>query len=80
MLHQETCLVMAEADGVLYHHFGCVRGLKNLKRFWPYLMAITSCISTGKLEYCVITWFHVHEVEHHCLCRHIYFVRFETMI
>ena len=80
MLHQETCLVMAEADGVLYHHFGCVRGLTNLKRFWPYLMAITSCISTGKLEYCVITWFHVHEVEHHCLCRHIYFVRFETMV
>ena len=28
----------------------CVRGLKSLKRFWPYLMAFRSCISTGKPE------------------------------
>ena len=28
----------------------CVRVLKSLKRFWPYLMAFRSCISTGKPE------------------------------
>ena len=52
-------------------------------------MAITSCISTGKLEYyyCIafdvfFFWFQVYEVEH-CLCCHFTktnFVRFETMI
>ena len=29
---------------------GCVRGLKRLKRFWPYFITFTSSISTGKLE------------------------------
>ena len=29
---------------------GCVGGLKSLRRFWPYLMAFRSCISTGKPE------------------------------
>ena len=28
----------------------CVRGLKSLKRFWPYLMAFRRCISNGKPE------------------------------
>ena len=32
------------------HLAWCVRGLKSLKRFWPYLMALRSCISTGKPE------------------------------
>ena len=32
------------------HFAGCVRGLKSLKRFWPYLMAFSCFISTGKPE------------------------------
>ena len=32
------------------HLAWCVRGFKNLKRFWPYLIAFSSCIWNGKLE------------------------------
>ena len=28
----------------------CVRGLKSLKRYWPYLIALRSCILNGKPE------------------------------
>ena len=28
----------------------CLRRLRSLRRFWPYLMAFRSCISTGKPE------------------------------
>ena len=40
------------SDGIvfLFHLAWCVRGLKSLKRLWPYLMAFRSCISTGKPE------------------------------
>ena len=34
----------------VFHLAWCVRGLKNLKRFWPYLMAFRSFISNGKPE------------------------------
>ena len=43
-----------------WHHFqtwayslhlaSSVRGVKSPKRFWPYLMALRTCISTGKHE------------------------------
>ena len=34
----------------VFHLAWCVRWLKRLKRFWPYLMAFRSCISSGKPE------------------------------
>ena len=34
----------------VFHLAWCVRGLKRLKWFWPYLMAFRSCISTDKPE------------------------------
>ena len=39
-------------NGIVFkiHLAWCVRGLKSLKRFWPFLMAFGSCISTGKPE------------------------------
>ena len=38
------------SDGIVFvfHLAWCVRWLKRLKRFWPYLMAFRSCISNGK--------------------------------
>ena len=33
-----------------FHFAGWVRGLKSMKRYWPYLMAFRSCISNGKPE------------------------------
>ena len=41
------------SDGIVFvfHRLAwCVRGLKSLKRFWPYLIAFRSCISNGKPE------------------------------
>ena len=45
----------------LLHLAGYVRGLESLKLSWPYLMAFSSCISTGKPEllYCIWCVFHV---------------------
>ena len=39
-------------DGIafVFHLVWCVRGFKRLNRFWPYLMAIGSWISTAKGE------------------------------
>ena len=34
----------------ILHFSECERRFKSLKRFWPYLMAFRSCISTGKLQ------------------------------
>ena len=33
-----------------FHFAWWVRGLKSMKRYWPYLMAFRSCISNGKPE------------------------------
>ena len=40
------------SDGIVFvfHLAWCVRWLKSLKGFWPYLMVFRSCISTGKPE------------------------------
>ena len=40
------------SDGIVFvfHLAWCVRGLKSLKRFRPYLIAFRSCISNGKPE------------------------------
>ena len=42
------------SDGIVFvfHLAWCVlkRGLKSMKRYWPYLMAFRSCISNGKPE------------------------------
>ena len=40
------------SDGIVFvlHLAWCVRGLKSVKRFWPYLIASRSCISNGKPE------------------------------
>ena len=53
----------------VFHLAWCVRGLKSLKRFWPYLMAFRSCISTGKPEYLlylmvICSFSRFHKVEH----------------
>ena len=34
----------------VFHLAWCVRGLKSLKRCWPYLIPFRSCTSNGKLE------------------------------
>ena len=38
------------SDGIIFvfHLAWCVRGLKSLKRYWPYLIPFRSCISNGK--------------------------------
>ena len=38
------------SDGIVlvFHLPWCVRGLRSLKRYWPYLIAFRSCISNGK--------------------------------
>ena len=40
------------SDGIVFvfHLAWCERGLKSLKRFWPYLIASRSCIWNGKPE------------------------------
>ena len=40
------------SKGIVFvkHLACCVRGLKSLKLFWPYLIASRSCISNGKPE------------------------------
>ena len=47
------------SDGIVFVFYlaWCVRGLKSLKRFWPYLIAFRSCISNGKPE-----WFFLFDV------------------
>ena len=41
------------SDGIVFvfHLARCVRGLKSLRRFWPYLIASGSFILIGKPEY-----------------------------
>ena len=34
----------------VFHRSWCVRGLKSLERFWPYLIAFRSSIRNGKPE------------------------------
>ena len=41
---------ISEGIVFVFHLAWCVRGLKSLKRFWPYLIASRSCISNGKPE------------------------------
>ena len=45
-------------DGIVFiiHLAWCVRGCKSLKRFWPYLMAFRSFISTGLSNYCIFVF------------------------
>ena len=40
------------SDGIVFvfQLAWCVRGLKRLKRFWPYLIPFRSCMSNGKPE------------------------------
>ena len=40
------------SDGIVFvfSFAWCVRGFKNLKRFWPYLIAFRNCISNCKPE------------------------------
>ena len=40
------------SDGIVFdlHLAWCVRGLKRLKQYWPFLIAFRSCISNGKPE------------------------------
>ena len=40
------------SDGIIFvvHLSWCVRGFISLERFWPYLIAFSSCILNGKLE------------------------------
>ena len=40
------------SDGIVFvfHLASCVRGLKSLKPYWPYLIPFRSCISNGKPE------------------------------
>ena len=40
------------SNGIVFvlHLAWCVRGLKSLKRYWPYLIPFRSCISNGKPE------------------------------
>ena len=40
------------SDGIVFvfHLAWCLRGLKSLKRYWPYLIPFRSCISKGKPE------------------------------
>ena len=40
------------SDGIVFvfHLAWCIRGLKSLKRFWPYLIASRNCSSNGKPE------------------------------
>ena len=42
----------AISDGIIFvfHLACCVRGLKSLKRIWPYFIASRKCISNGKPE------------------------------
>ena len=40
------------SDGIVFvfHLAWCARGLQSLERFWPYFIAVRSCISDGKPE------------------------------
>ena len=60
----------------------CVRRLKSLSRFWPYLMSFRAASRpvsvSNNIAFDFFFWFH--KVEY-CLCRILStFVRFETMI
>ena len=68
------------SDGVIFV-FGlawCVRGLKSLKRFCPYLIAFRSYISNGKPEWLLYSMFAFYilfnEVEH-SLCSYLVYAR-----
>ena len=41
----------------VFHRSWCVRGLKSLERFWPYLIALRSSIRNGKPEYLLYLMF-----------------------
>ena len=67
------------------HLTWCVRGLKSLKRFWPYLIAFRSCISAGKPEKlfcfyvcCCLLFFSGFMKSREVYIRLRTFVRFET--
>ena len=73
------------SDGVIFV-FGlawCVRGLKGLKRFCPYLIAFRSCISNGKPEWLLYWMFAFYilfnEVEH-SLCSYLVYARWSRAI
>ena len=46
----EKCVACQSGKNFVFHLAWCVRGLKSLKRFRPYLIAFRSCISNGKPE------------------------------
>ena len=44
------------SDGIVFvfHLPWCAREFKRITRFWPYLMAFRSCISSGKPKYMIV--------------------------
>ena len=43
------------SDGIVFvfHLAGCVRGLKSLKRFWPYLIVFSASRMVSLSNYCI---------------------------
>ena len=43
------------SDGIIFvfHLAGCVRGLKSLKRFWPYLILFSASRMVSLINYCI---------------------------
>ena len=43
------------SDGIVFvfHLAGCVRGLKSLKRFWPYLILFSASRMVSLINYCI---------------------------
>ena len=74
------------ADGIVFvfHLAWCIRGLKSLKRFWPYLIVFSASRMVSLSNYCI--WcllFISHLMKSGAVYAAIYlftFVRFETMI
>ena len=73
------------SDGIVFvfHLAWCVRGLKSLKRFWPYFIVFSASRMVNLSNYCIWCLFFISNfiksstVYSASLCT---FVRFETMI
>ena len=50
------------SDGIVFHLAWCVRGLKSLKRFWPYLIVFSASRTVTLSNYCIWCLFFISNI------------------
>ena len=67
------------SDGIVFvfHLAWCVRGLKSLKRFWPYLIVFSASRMVSLSNYCILRLFFISNLmKSSSLCGYLDYARF----